>query len=397
MDLHKFKLPALPDYDNCLVNLANSILKRFGAETTARTLPLADKYDVSKYKNVVVLLLDALGTSILEKHLDKDGFFRSHLAGSFNSVYPPTTVAATTSIISGLYPNEHGWLGWDMYYPGLNKNVTVFTNTDQLKEKEGAKPTFSPSQEKRWDKDSLEERKVSAEFNAGFTYTPYRSIIDKINDAGGKAYFSMPFMPPYPGDLDAILDRIRDLCSEPGSKYIYAYWNEPDSTMHKTGTESPETHEMVRGLEKKIEEFASGLSDTLLFIIADHGHIDSKNLCILDYPDIMDCLVRQPACEPRTLNMFVKEECREAFPDLFRKHFGDAFVLLTREETMESSLFGTGKDRPGLEDMIGDFVAVAVSDVSIFNTHYEAQEMPGVHAGLTPEEYIIPLIVIIKD
>lgn len=214
---------------------------------------------------------------------------------------------------------------------------------------------------------------------------------------GGKAYFSMPFMPPYPGDLDALLKRVRDLCGEPGSKYIYAYWNEPDSTMHKTGTESPETHEMVRGLEKKIEEFASGLSDTLLFIIADHGHIDSKNLCILDYPDIMDCLVRQPACEPRTLNMFVKEECREAFPDLFRKHFGDAFVLLTREETMESSLFGTGKDRPGLEDMIGDFVAVAVSDVSIFNTHYEAQEMPGVHAGLTPEEYIIPLIVVRKN
>ena len=32
-----------PDYDNCLVNLSNSILKAFGAGTTAPTLKMADK------------------------------------------------------------------------------------------------------------------------------------------------------------------------------------------------------------------------------------------------------------------------------------------------------------------------------------------------------------------
>ena len=79
---------------------------------------------------------------------------------------------------------------------------------------------------------------------------------------------------------------------------------------------------------------------------------------------------------------------------MFKKHFGDDFVLLTREDTIASKLFGAGRDRDGLAEMIGDFVAVAVSGTSIFKTHYEAQEMPGVHAGLTPEEYIIPLIVV---
>ena len=135
------KLRDLPDYEHCLVNLANSILRKFGAKTTAATLPLADQYLDKDYKNVVVLLLDAMGISILEKHLAEDGFFRSHLAVAYDSVYPPTTVAATTSILSGLYPNEHGWLGWDMYYPQLDKNVTVFTNQEQLSEKAGALPT----------------------------------------------------------------------------------------------------------------------------------------------------------------------------------------------------------------------------------------------------------------
>lgn len=87
---------ALPDYNNCLVNLSNSILKKFGAPTTAETLPLADKYLEEEYQNVVLLILDALGTSIVERHLEENGFFRSHMAGSFDSVYPPTTVAATT-------------------------------------------------------------------------------------------------------------------------------------------------------------------------------------------------------------------------------------------------------------------------------------------------------------
>ena len=114
----KLKLSDLPDYENCLVNLSNSILKKFDAGTTAKTLSLADPYLEKNYKNVVVLLLDAMGMSIIEKHLKEDGFFRSHLAGSLDSVYPPTTVAATTSMLSGLYPNEHQEM------PGVHAGLT---------------------------------------------------------------------------------------------------------------------------------------------------------------------------------------------------------------------------------------------------------------------------------
>lgn len=384
-----------PDYNNCLVNLANSILKKFGAKTTAQTLPVADKYLSGNYKNVVIFLLDALGTSIMEKHLDADGFFRSHFAGSFNSVYPPTTVAATTSLMSGLYPNEHAWLGWDIYYPQLNKTVTVFRNTDQLSEKEGAKPSAKDSSgNPLWTIDSLNKPLPAADFKVGYKFTPYKSIVDKINDAGGKAYFSMPFLPPYPKDLEAIFSRIKKLCDEDGQKFIYSYWNEPDTTMHKTGTTSDATHEMITSLEKRIQELTSTLSDTLFIITADHGHMDSKNLCILDYPEIMNCLKQVPSIESRTLNLFVKDECRKNFPSLFKKNFGDDFLLLTKEEVLEQNVFGPGKNHPGLTGMIGDFIAFSISNTSIFNTHYQAQVEKGNHAGLTPEEISIPLITI---
>ena len=385
------KLPQLPDYDNCLVNLANSVLKRFGCRTMHDTLPLADRYLYGGHRNVVVLILDAMGVSIMEKHLDKDGFFRSHTVGQYHSVYPPTTVAATTSVMSGLYPNEHGWLGWDVYYPQVDKNVVVFRNLEQHTEKAGAVPGSDG-----WDVGSLNEQLPAAEYNVAYRYTPYTSVIDMINGAGRTAYYSMPFMPPFPQNEDAVFDRIRELCREPGEKYIYAYWNEPDSTMHRTGTTSADTHEVITTLEKKAEALAAGLEDTLLIITADHGHMDSKNLCILDYPEVLECLERMPYIEPRTLGLFVKDEYKDVFPEIFSRTFGDAFVLLTHDEVLSSKLFGTGKDRDGLDGMIGDFVAVAVSDVSVFVTHIEAQEMPGGHAGLTPEEYIIPLIVVDK-
>ena len=388
----------LPDYHHCLVNLANSVLQKFDVDPVHSTLPLADQVLAGNHRNTVILLLDALGTSILEKHLDKDGFFRTHLAGSFHSVFPPTTVAATTSLLSGLYPNEHGWLGWDMYYPKLQKNVTVFQNTEQLTEKEGAVPAAMDfTGNKIWTRDSLAEVKEAACFPVAYTYTPYQSIIERINTAGGHAFAASPFMPPYPEDLEAVLQRVKDLCEEPYSKFIYAYWGEPDSTMHDTGTVSRETHEMVISLEKKIQEFASSLSDTVLLIIADHGHMDSKNLCILDYPEVLDCLVRLPSIEPRALNLFVKEEKKALFPGIFRKHFGDNYLLLTRDEVLREKVFGIGEDRPGLPTFIGDYVAIATAGISVFNTHYKAQDMPGVHAGLTPEEYMIPLIVIEKE
>ena len=370
---------AMPDYSNCLVNLSNSILKAFGAETTAPTLAMADKLLEGSHKNVVLLLMDSMGISILEKHLKPDGFLRSHLVGPYSSVFPPTTVAATTSVLSGLYPNEHGWLGWDMYYPEINKNVTVFTNNDQLTEDGNGNPkTPVPA----------------AEFHCGSRYCGYKNIIDKINEAGGKAYASMPFMEPFPQELDDVLGRVQSLCKEPGKKFIYSYWPEPDHTMHLNGPDSIEAHDLMLELENRLEQFASSLSDTLLFITADHSQIECKNYCLMDFPEITKSLIRMPAIEPRTLSFWVKDEYKEDFPSIFNKVFGEKFWILSKEEIIERKLFGIGKDHELFSDMLGDYICISVSDVAVFLTHEEMNMTPGGHAGLTKEELEIPLIAV---
>ncbi|MBQ9120386.1 MAG: alkaline phosphatase family protein [Lachnospiraceae bacterium] len=360
-----------PDYENCISGLAGSILKEFGVETT-KSLALCDKLLEKKYKNVVVLLLDGMGQSIIERNLAPDGFLRTHLTGNYSSVFPPTTVAATTSIDSGKEPVEHAWLGWDCYYKEIDKNVTVFRNTESGTEK------------------------PAADFPVAWTYCPYQSTIQQIQNAGGQAYYATPFMKPYPADFAAICKRIRMLCATPGKKYIYAYWNEPDHTMHRTGCYSEQSKQVLRELEEQVEELCAELSDTLLLITADHGHMDSAGVAMEDYPELTECLVRMPSIEPRALNLFVKPGMEEIFAERFRREFGEKFLLLTKREVKERKLFGTGTEHARFDEMLGDYLAVAVDDLSIYNTREERDTFIGVHAGLTEEELMIPLIAVRK-
>lgn len=360
-----------PDYDNCIANLACSILKHFGVEPPNKTLPLADRYLEKRYKNVVVILMDGMGKNIIEANLSPDGFFRRNLKGIYSSTFPPTTVAATTSMDSGLYPNQTAWLGWVGYFKEIDKNVVYFLNIDQQGNK-------------------------AADYNVAWTYCPYVTVTERLNNAGKKAHYITPFVEPYPKTFDDLCDVIKGLCNEDGEKYIYAYCEEPDHTMHKKGCFGEDAKKVIGEIEKRAELLAEELSDTLLIITADHGHIDTNNVSLTEYPDIMECLVRLPSLEPRVLNLFVKEGMSQKLEEAFKKHFKDKFLLITKEEVLKSQMFGKGENHHRLEDMLGDYLAVAVDDMSIFITEEQKEHFIGVHAGLTEDEVLIPLIVIEK-
>lgn len=361
-----------PDYKHSLANLASSILKHWDIK------PLNDTYDTvdallnENYKNVVVLLLDGMGKNILEHNLSNRGLFRSNLVENYSSVFPPTTVAATTSICSGLTPNQHSWLGWDCYYPQIDENITVFLNTKQCSDE------------------------LAADFNVANEFCGYKNIVEQINDHGGQAYEVTPFVEPHPSSFEEICKGIKEKCALDGHKYIYAYWGEPDHTMHENGCYADKTKEVLTNIEKKVSELVDDLGDTLLIITADHGHIDSHGVWIDDYPEIMDCLVRRPSIEPRALNFFVKKGKEKEFEEKFNKEFKNKFQLLTKEQVLKEQLFGLNNDHDNFKDMLGDYLAIAIDDLCIYNNKELAEKFIGVHAGLSEDEMTIPLIAIKK-
>ena len=378
-----------PDYDNCIAGIPNSVLKSMGLEPGRRTLELLDRHlEGRSYENVVVILLDGMGKNIMDANLSKDGFFASHLAGTLSSTFPPTTVAATTSIQNGMEPCEHGWLGWDCYYPQIDKNVTVFLNTE----------TGTDEQ--------------AEDYNVAWRYCGYESTVDRLLKAGVQAYNAMPFLEPFPDTFEKICDRIEKLCEKPGRKYIYSYWREPDHLMHEKGCFGKDAKELLGKLEEQVKGLCEKISasktaendciendfekddGTLVIVTADHGHIDTKGVALVDYPKICECLTRLPSIEPRALNFFIKPGMEEQFVSEFNRKFSDSFMLFTKAEVLEKKLFGRGAEHPAFRDMLGDYLAVATGDLCIYNTREEADFFIGAHAGLTEDEMTIPLILV---
>lgn len=357
-----------PDYKNCISNLACSVLKHYHLSPPNSTLIQADALLQKRYKNVVVLLLDGMGTDIVNRHLKEDGFFRKHMKCTYSSTFPPTTVAATTAVQSGLFPNQSAWLGWRGYFEELDRNVDYFSN-----------------------KDADTEEKIE-DLNVAGTFVPYETIQAKIKRAGIQAYSLAPFMKPFPKSFPEICEYIRQLCGSEGEKYIYAYWPEPDMSMHDYGVEAERAGRQLLEIEACVEQLAAQLSDTLFFITADHGQIDIENKALADYPDIFECLLRMPSMEPRALNLFIKEGKCAQFKEAFLKHFGDSFLLFSKAEVLEKQLLGTGKNHERLERMLGDYLAAAVGNLALGNSR--PGEFRGHHAGLLAAEMEIPLIAV---
>ena len=53
-----------------------------------------------------------MGSRILDRVLDKEDFFIKNRKKAITTVFPATTTAATYSVMTGLNPVEHGYLGW---------------------------------------------------------------------------------------------------------------------------------------------------------------------------------------------------------------------------------------------------------------------------------------------
>lgn len=361
------------DYNECLTNLACSIRKYFGLEYNHNTLDYIDKIlDEKKPKNIVTILCDGMGSNILDRVLNKNDFLIRKRVKAITTVFPATTVAATTSMMTGLNPVETGMLGWDMYYKDIDKTITTFLHSEK-----GDKE-FIPLQE-------------AIDYNK--THMIKKSTMDELNDKTiYKGYTLFPFgNNPYK-NLDDMYELIKEKCEEEGKKYIYAYDIEPDQTMHEQGCNSEQVRKIIVDINKRVELLSKSVKDTIIFVVADHGHKDVININLTDYPDVVECLEKNTSLEPRAVNFFIKPDRKELFVKLFDKYFTDDFDLYSMEDVIESKLFGDGNENEIFRDALGDYLAVAKTNKTLL---YGGSEiLKSQHAGYTDDEIYVPLIVI---
>lgn len=360
------------NYQECLTNFACSIEKYFGLTPKNNTLPYIDQLlEEKKPENVVVILFDGLGSRILDRTLKEDSFLRKHKYKEITTVFPATTTAATTSLQTGLNPIEHGYLGWNVYISPIDKIITLYLNTEKGKEKT--------------DEDFLKIKNK---------YYSFKSIPEQIEEKGlGKGIELFPFQKKIYHGLDDMLEKIKEETEKPGKKYIYAYDDEPDHTMHEYGPDSKEVKVLIEERDKKVEKLSEELENTILFIVADHGHKKVEHIFLKDYPDLLDTLKMTTSLEQRAVSFHIKEDREKEFKKLFNKYFSNDFNLYSKEEVIESNLFGVGEEHPLFRNNLGDYIAIAEeSNKCIIASGDEV--LASQHAGYSEDEIYIPLIII---
>lgn len=74
------------DYGNSILSVSNSVLMYFNGEAKYSTLPKLDAILNKNYKNVVLMVIDCMGTFILKQNLPQNSFLNRHILKNISSV-----------------------------------------------------------------------------------------------------------------------------------------------------------------------------------------------------------------------------------------------------------------------------------------------------------------------
>lgn len=368
-----------PNYDNSILKVDSSIRKYYGLESQRDSFFLLDNLlQNGKYKHVAIMLLDGMGSDIIENNLDENSFIRQNKLGNLSAVFPPTTACAIPALCSGKEPVETGWVGWSNYFEEVDKFVVMFRNEEYFT---GEKLNINI------EKDILPYKKFYEDF-------PIHTF-----------ELGPSFTPSNCQSFEEMCERYVLETKKHESSFCYMYWGEPDTTMHINGAYSKEAKELLGKMDKTLQKMNQEISsDTLVIITADHGHIDVKPIYLANFTDILSLLKRVPSNEGRCAFFKVKKFKHKKFVKLFNTYFGAYFTLLTKDEFIEEGYLGenVSNQNPKLSSFIGDYVAIAKSNYYFnysLNCYSEDQDemlFKSHHAGITENEMVIPLILMKK-
>lgn len=363
-------IPALKK-DSSQVNISNSILKHFGVDSFHSTFkPLDEILERNKGRKVVLFLFDGFGKYIQEKTKEHCPYLYSHGKYDIGTVYPPTTVAATTSILSGKYPVETGWLGWTLYNKDTDEFVEYFSgHLSGTKDMAKFKPEEQLSYTSIFELIDEKNGKGSARNLKGFD----------CKDCSGRA------------NIDVFMNELQKIVDDDKTKFVYAYWAEPDHSLHGYGIDSPEVIKQIDLIDSRLAKFVEANKDVLFLSIADHGHIGIDYLDIRQFPDFMDTLVKPTfSMEPRFASFWVKPGRERDFVEAYKKHFSQYFDCYSKDQIYKENIFGYASKNDVSDKFIGDFVLIATDTIALLASD-DYPHLVSQHAGSLPIETTVEL------
>jgi len=362
-------LPSESPTARSVVGVADDLFAALRGESA--TLPRAE--------SVVLVLVDGLGAISLRAHA---GHARALTAGMAkkdvaSSVFPSTTAAALTSILTGVWPGEHGLVG----YRVLDRASGTLVNQLSGWEEAGADPVVWQPAPTLFERGLAEGRPVFAVGIAAYAGSGFSRATLRGAEFVSAATPAERVATAY------------DLAERHPGALVYCYLPEADKAGHKHGLAS---RRWVSALEDIDAALARRVPPGVgVIVTSDHGMVDvpGHRQVVLEAEHLegVSCL----GGEPRMLHVYLEPDADpdEAISRWRRNLEGQADVG-SRAEAIAAGLFGP-RVTDAAAGRIGDLLVVARGNGAVYDgtaADQRSRGMIGQHGGLTPEERQVPLL-----
>ena len=333
-------------------------------------------------RSAIVMLVDGLGAHNLAARRGHARFLGS-VGGRkdvVRTVFPSTTAAALTSLLTGTSPGAHGIVGYRARVPGT---------------------LTAPNQLQGWDTDGLDP----------LTWQRRQPLFAQRAEAGLRSFVvSKPsytatgftrailrgaeFAPS--DDLDERVRLAADLAARHPGSLTYLYVPELDAAGHRDGWESGRWTDALERLDAAASRLAASIdARTGVLLTADHGMVDvpaHKHVLLREGDPLLEG-VALIGGEPRMLHLYTDEGRADAVASLWRETEAARAWVMTRDEAIAAGLFGAVDD--DVRPRIGDVLVAARGRFAYYDDREadkRPQRMVGQHGSLTDEERTVPLL-----
>ncbi len=362
-------LPSVPATARSLVGVADDLLASLRADAGA--LP--------PVRSAVLVVIDGLGAIALRAHA---GHARTLAAAMgrkdvAHTVFPTTTASGLTSLLTGVWPGEHGLVGYSVRHP--ERDVLL----NQLKDwgSAGLDPFTWQSAPTVFERAAALGHPAFAvgvpkHANTGFTSAILRGA---------------EFVPV--ADTRERVARAYALAVDHEGALVYCYLPGTDQTGHKHGMASAK---WIAALEEIDAALAQPVPPGVgVLVTSDHGMVDvpAHRQLILDPGDACMDGVRHVGGEPRMLHVYLDDSAdAAAAASRWQETLGEAANAGTKAEAIAGGLFGP-RVTPDVAARIGDVLVAARGNRAVYpGIEAPGRGMIGQHGALTPEELQVPFL-----
>lgn len=329
----------------------------------------------------IVLVVDGLGSRNLADRRGHARFLSGRITkrDQARTVFPSTTAAALTSLMTGADPGRHGIVGYRARIPGTDVLANQLTG---------------------WEQDGLDPR-TWQRVPPVFADAEAPCFVVSLPEYAGTGFTEAihrgaAFVPARALD-EAVSAAIEVAASAPGA-LVYLYHPALDKIGHRHGCESGEWTAALEVLDAQVERLHREATAAQIGVVmtADHGMLDvpPERHVLLSEGDPHLREVSLIGGEPRMLHLYVDDPAaRATVYSAWADHEGDRSWVWSRSQAVDAGVFGA-VDRAVLP-RIGDVIVAPRSGIAYYDDRVDdkrAQSMIGQHGSLTPAERIVPLL-----